>query len=217
MRRRRVIVMVVGIAALGCSGGPTTPKPACRKWPLRYSSGGATFTCDPSPALPSCSGFPVNLRVTWTYRSQSDFVHEADVPNRVLALDKTTQGCGTFVTTGCSTNSVKYEYDSEARLVRRERSWSQSLGAGGTLDVATFSAWDRRGRPTQGRIEANGASSPLTIVYDDARRTAQVSNGELVEQDPYGNVVREVRLQNGSPVEVLYAIESFQDVCEAVP
>jgi hypothetical protein len=215
--RTLAALALLAVAIPGCSHSPTGPTSACRKWPLRYSSGGATFTCDPSPALPSCSGFPVNLRVTWSYRSQSDFVHEADVPNRVLALDKTTQGCGTFVTSGCSTSTVKYEYDSEARVVRRERSWSQSLGAGGTLDVATFTAWDRRGRPTQGRIEASGDSSPLTVAYDDARRTAQASNGELVEQDPYGNVIREVRLQNGSPVEVLYAIESFQDVCEVAP
>jgi hypothetical protein len=214
--RIRVLALLVA-ATCGCSGGPTAPTAACRKWPLRYSSGGTTFTCDPSPALPSCSGFPVNVRITWSYRSQSDFVHEADVPNRVLALEKTTQGCGTFVTTGCSTNAVKYEYDAQGRVARRERSWSQSLGAGGTLDVATYTAWDRRGRPIQGRIEANGGSVPVSIVYDDARRTAESSNGELVEQDPFGNVIREVRLQDGSPVEVLYAIESFQDVCETPP
>jgi hypothetical protein len=217
MRRRLVVLALLVIATPDCSDGPTAPSRACRKWPLRYSSGGATFTCDPSPTLPRCSAFPVNLEVTWSYRSQSDFVHEADVPNRVLALEKASQGCGTFVTTGCSTNLVKYEYDAQGRVVRRERSWSHSLGAGGTLDVATFTAWDRRGRPTQGRIEANGEASPLSIVYDDARRTAQASNGELVEQDPYGNVIREVRLQDGSPVETLYSIESFQDVCEAAP
>jgi hypothetical protein len=215
--RALVPLALLVVVIPGCSDSPSAPKPACRKWPLRYSSGGATFTCDPSPALPSCSAFPINRRVTWSYRSQSDFVHEADVPNRVLALEKSTQGCGTFVTTGCSTNTVKYEYDAQGRVVRRERSWSQSLGAGVTLDIATYTTWDRRGRPTQGRIETNGASAPLTIVYDDTRRTAQASNGDLVEQDPYGNVIREVRRQDVAPVETLYSIESFQDVCETVP
>ena len=215
--RAALLILSFVLGSSGCSHGPTTPESTCRKWPLRYSSAGATFTCDPSPALPRCSAFPINRRVTWSYRSQSDFVHEADVPNRVLALERSTQGCGTFVTSGCSTDAVKYDYDAQGRVVRRERSWSQSLGAGGTLEVATYTAWDRRGRPTQGRIEANGASEPLSIVYDDARRSAQASNGEVVEQDPYGNVIREVRLQDGTPVETLYSIESFQDVCETGP
>jgi len=153
--------------------------------------------------------------VTWTYRSHADFVHEADVPNRILALRRETTGCGTFVTTGCSQSLVEYAYDPRGRLQRRERSWSHTLGGGGTIDVATYTAWDRSGRPTQGELEADGARVPLTIVYDDFRRIAQASNGELVEQDVHGNVIREAQLRDGRPAaETEYTIEAVQQVCE---
>jgi len=209
--------LAVGLLALaGCAGRvPTAPGPACRTWMLRYSDqSGRTFGCEARPLEPSCSAFPVYLTVTWTYRSHADFVHEADVPNRVLALRRQTTGCGTFVTTGCSHTVVDYAYDAQSRLRRRERSSSHSLGGGRTIDVATYTAWDRRGRPTQGELEADGARVPLTIVYDDSRRITQASNGELVEQDVHGNVIREAQLSDGRVVETEYAIEAFQQVCE---
>jgi hypothetical protein len=78
----------------------------------------------------------------------------------------------------------------------------------------TYTAWDRRGRPTQGVLEADGARVPLSIVYDDPRRIAQASNGELVEQDRHGNVIREVQLSGGRTVLTQYAIEAVQQVCE---
>jgi len=208
----------MGLLALaGCSGhGPTAPSRACRTWTLRYSDqNGRTFRCEASPLEPRCSAFPVNVTVTWTYRSHADFVHEADVPNRVLTLRRETTGCGTFVTTGCSHARIEYAYDAQSRVLRRERSSSHSLGGGGTIDVATYTAWGRRGRPTQGELEANGARVPLTIVYDDLRRIAQASNGELVEQDVHGNVIREARLRDGRPsFETDYKIEAVQQVCE---
>jgi hypothetical protein len=217
MRAPGLVLTLALVASHACSGGPAAPTRACRTWPLRYSDGRTTFTCEASSTTPSCSAFPVNLTITWGYRSRSDFVHEGDVPNRVLALGQSSRGCGTFVTTGCNTNQVAYEYDSQGRLVRRERSWSHTLGGGGTIDVVTYSAWDRRGRPTEGRIEANGQGAPLSITYDDGRRIAESSNGELVEQDVHGNVVREVQVRGGTVLEVLYTIESYQPVCEAAP
>jgi hypothetical protein len=152
--------------------------------------------------------------MTWSYRSQLDFVHEADVPNRILALDRVTVGCGTFVTTGCNSNRVKFDYDAQGRLVHRERSWSHSLGGSGTTDVVTYTAWDRHGRPTQGQVEKDGQTAPLTIVYDDLRRIAEASNGELFEQDIYGNVIREAQTQGESMFETLYTIDALQEVCE---
>ena len=203
----------------GCShDGPTAPSRACRKWPLRYTTGGMAFNCKASVPTPSCSAFPTSLDITWTYRSQSDFVHEADVPNRILAQSQTTQGCGTFVTTGCNTSFVKFDHDAQGRVVRRERSSRHSFGGGGGIsivaDVVTYTAWDGNGRPTQGQFERDGQTVPLTITYDDVRRIAQASNGDLVEQDAWGNVIREVVVQNGSSIETLYEIEAFQDVCE---
>lgn len=210
----RTLTLMLGLAStalVGCSHEPTAPSRPCRKWPLRYTTDGRTFNCKAlPPTTPSCSAFPTNLEITWSYRSQFDFVHEADVPNRILALGQTTVGCGSFATTGCNTSVVKYDYDAQRRLVRRERSWSHSLGGGGTIDIVSYTAWDRRGRPTQGEVEKDGGKAPLTIVYDDVRRIAQASNGDLVEQDAYGNVIREA----GSSFETLYTIEAFQDVCE---
>ena len=214
----RNFTLTLALTALaGCShDGSTAPTRPCRKWPLRYTTGGRTFNCKAlPPTTPSCSAFPISLEITWSYRSQFDFVHEADVPNRILAQSQTTQGCGTFVTTGCNTNIVKFDYDAQSRLVRRERSSSHSfgggVGSGATIDVVTYTAWDPRGRPTQGQVEKDGQTAPLTIAYDDVRRIAETSDGELVEQDAYGNVVREA----GPGFETLYEIEAFQDVCEA--
>jgi hypothetical protein len=182
---------------------------------LRYSdAGGRAFRCEAGSLEPSCSAFPVYLTVTWTYRSQADFVHEADVPNRIRALRRETTGCGTFVTTGCSHALVEYAYDAHGRLRQRERSSSHSLGGARTIDVATYTAWDRRGRPTRGELEADGVRAPLTIVYDDSRRIARASNGELVEQDVHGNVIREGWLSDGRSVETQYTIEAVQQVCE---
>jgi hypothetical protein len=212
----RFAVIVGLLAHAGCAGRtPTAPGPACRTWMLRYSNqGGPTFRCEARPLEPSCSAFPVNVTVTWTYQSHADFLHEADVPNRVRALRRQTTGCGTFVTTGCSHSLVEYAYDAQGRLRRRERSSSHSLGGARTIDVVTYAAWDRRGRPTQGVLEADGARVPLSIVYDDPRRIAQASNGELVEQDRHGNVIREVQLSGGRTVLTQYAIEAVQQVCE---
>lgn len=186
---------------------------------LRYSDqNGRTFRCEADSLQPRCSAFPANVTVTWTYGTRGDFVHEADVPNRVRALRRETVGCGTFVTTGCSQARVEYAYDSRGRLQRRERASGSSLGGGVTIDVATYTAWDLRGRPTAGELEANGARVPLTIVYDDARRLALTSNGELVEQDSLGNVVREAQLEDGVPTfETDYRIEAVQQVCEEGP
>jgi hypothetical protein len=215
---RLTLALPVILAIAACSNdGPATPTRACRRWPLRYSTGGATFTCDPSPSLPSCSAFPINIKVTWEYRSQADFVHEADVPNRVLALRQSTVGCGTFAVTGCRQEDVRYEYDSQGRLARRVRTWSHTLGGGGTFDEVTYSGWDRRGRPTQGQKQAEGQVSPLRIDYDDAQRTARASDGEVVQQDVFGNALSEVVVRGGSTSETIYSIQSYQDVCETAP
>src|SRR5262245_27017022 len=135
--RRPLLVLALALPAItgpACSHGPTAPSRACRKWPLQYSLGSLHMTCKTAATGASCSAFPTSFELTWGYRNRSDFVHEADVPNRVLALGKSSQGCGSFVTTGCQTNATRYEYDSQARLVRRERTWSHTLGAGGTID-----------------------------------------------------------------------------------
>lgn len=209
--RKHTLTLALALTALaGCShDGPAAPRRPCRKWLLRYTTGGRIFNCKAPSTTPSCSAFPTNLEITWSYRSQFDFVHEADVPNRILAQSQTTLGCGTFATTGCNTFVVKFDHDAQGRLVRRERSSSHSLGGGGTIDIVTYTAWDRHGRPTQGQVEKDGQRAPLTIAYDDVRRIAETSNGEVVEQDAYGNVVREA----GSSFETLYEIEAFQDVC----
>jgi hypothetical protein len=221
MRKLALTLALASNALAGCSnGGPATPSRPCRKWTLRYSTGGVPFACVASPTAPSCSAVPIdyNLTITWSYRSQSDFVHEADVPNRILALSRITLGCGTFVTEGCNTSLVKFAYDAQSRLVRRERSSSHNFGAGeisgGAFDVVTYTAWDRHGRPTQGQLQKDGQTAPLTVIYDDIRRRAQASNGELVEQDTHGNVIREVEIRAGSSYETLYTIEALQDVCE---
>lgn len=213
--RKLTLTLALALTALpGCSDGPAAPSRSCRKWPLRYSNGGMTLTCNADPMAPSCSAFPSYLTITWSYRSRFDFVHEADVPNRILALGRTTVGCGTFAYMGCNTGLVKFDHDSQARLVRRERSSRHSLGGGRTIDVVTYTAWDRHGRPTQGQVEKDGQTAPLTIVYYDVQRIAQASNGELVEQDIYGNVIREALIQGESTFETLYTIEAFQEVCE---
>ncbi len=206
--------LLLGIA---CSkGGPAAPSRACRQWPLRYSTDrGLTFNCEAGPVEGRCSAFPVSLQVTWTYRSRGDFVHEADVPNRLLALRRESVGCGSMASTGCAYSTVEYSYDSQGRLQRREDSARQSLSPGSTLEVTTFSEWDRHGRPTRGQVERESGDQPFTIAYDDALRVVQWSIGNRAEQDLNGNVVREVQvLDDGRVFERSYTIEAVQPVCE---
>src|SRR5262245_12806188 len=217
MRRRLLALAIPLITVHGCSHGPTAPRRSCRNWPLQYSYGSLPLKCEAGSARASCSAFPTTFTLSWGYRSRSDFVHEADVPNRVLALEQSSFGCGSFVTTGCNRTETRYAYDSQARLVRRERTWSQTLGAGGTTDVVTWSAWDRRGRPTQGRIERDGRTEDLQAEYDDALRVVRWSNGDAVVQDAFGNVIREIEVRNGGTYDVQYSIESYQQVCEDEP
>lgn len=215
----RPITLTVALAVLAsCSHGPTAPSRACRKWPHDEKIGAVQFVCRAFPPTnPGCDGTPVNF-LAWTYRTQFDFVHEADVPNRILAQSREITGCASFGN-GCYTSVIRFEHDSLGRLVRHERRWSYSmiLTDGEMSEVVRYTAWDRHGRPTQGQVEHGGETTPLTIAYDDVRRVVQASNGEVVEQDAYGNVIREAWVENGSSFETLYAIGTFQDVCEGDP
>ena len=197
----------------GCSHRPTAPSRSCRMWPLYLVIGAQPFTCYAELPRLSCNGIPINMAM-WVYRSEVDFFSEAAIPNHVLAQSREIIGCVGGMP-GCGTSLVKFDHDAQGRLVRRERSWSpQWHEGGGVADVTSYTAWDRYGRPTQGQVEQGGRTEPVTIVYDDVRRIAQASNGELVEQDAFGNVLREVWVRDGSAFETLYAIGKLQDVCE---
>jgi len=214
---RSLVLATMLLMLAACSGaGPSAPARACRQWPLRYSTDrGLAFHCEAGPSEGRCSAFPVSVEVTWTYASRADFVHEADVPNRILVRRRESVGCGSFSTTGCAYRTLEYAYDAKGRLLRREGSSRQSLGGGSSLEVTTFTEWDRHGRPTRGHLEGDASRVPITIGYDDVARVAHWSNGERVEQDPYGNVVHETLvLDDGRLFENTYVIESLQPVCD---
>ena len=137
-----------------------------------------------------------NIRTgrTNTYASLTACLEEPAVPNRVYKSRIVRRSFGTFAFQGGS-SSTHFSYDSQGRLLRRARcSGSDCSSLNKVNDVLDYTAWDPFGRPTRG-IYAPAReveSIEVSVAYDDERRTLSASNGEMVEQDRRGNVVREV-------------------------
>jgi hypothetical protein len=73
-----------------------------------------------------------------------------------------------------------------------------------------FNAWDGLDRPVAGLNTGRATTTPFSIVYDDARRTATWSNGDFVAQDANGNVIEE-----RSPIgHQVYTITFTAELCK---
>jgi YD repeat-containing protein len=97
----------------------------------------------------------------------------------------------TWAYIGSGGSTTAYGYDGAGRLTRRKRTSYYSLGGQNEtaeLDAVEYRSWDARGRPTAGILSAGGESEPLVLMYDDAARHVEASNGESVTRDADGNM-----------------------------
>lgn len=203
------------IAALALMGIPSCGKAhvedprVCRRWATAYTQDGQRFVCtfDGVHTL-MCTG---GSTLTWRYGSAADFVAEAQVPNRVLALNRSLQTGFTVVSS--STTFTEYRYDTSSRLLERRRSRRDFTGLR-ELDVIEYTAWDRLDRPISGTLRVGDRSQGITIRYNDSVRRMEASNGEAVTRDADGNVVMEtVVIGFGAPSVVNYVIQSTAQFC----
>lgn len=219
-------ILVASLAAVACGGGsssptaPSTTAQSCRTyatstravqtaslgaeradlWQMtstcRWNGDRLTCTQQYSDFRGDCQGARGDATWTATYASAADFVDEVaalpPVPKATsLAVTSTAGSCP-------SPFESRQQFDATGRLLRVSSSSSTNVAANSTK---TFTAWDARGRPTDGAFTNFRVTGPVVIRYDDATRTstevATYDNGTWVvttatTHDANGIVVREV-------------------------
>jgi hypothetical protein len=215
-RRLRGLALACLLGACGHAAPTAVTSPRCRAAPTRIIENGTPLTCSRGFTGEGlyllCSNSFETLETI--YRGVAEFVDERSVPGRIRALRRTRTGCS--LGGGCGTRTTSYEYDAAGRLLRRRRTFSNSLGAAGDIDTAEFTAWDSRGRPTRAILRARDGEREVTIAYDDARGAETWSDGEQLIRDGDANIVHEgtgFLDANGNAVTYDYVIESAETVC----
>lgn len=208
-------LVVVGAAILGISCGHSSPTERgrlCRLYPTAMVVDGSPRDCRLEGATLECEAGSSHWR--WKYGSTWDFVLEARAPNRILAKSRSYSWVGTFANQGSGGHVTDYQYDVGSRVVgrRREARWSLSPEKH-EYDRTEYDEWDQIGRPVAGTYWVGDQATPVSIWYDDARRTMRSSIGELAVQDPAGNLVREIEIIGGQPWARDYVIEATAEVC----
>lgn len=143
-----------------------------------------------------CEGARGDATYTATYGTAADFVDE------VSALPPAPTATSIAVASAAgscpSPFEARHQYDATGRLVRISSGSSTNFAANSTK---TFTAWDSRGRPTEGAFANFGVTGPITLRYDDAARSvtevASYDSGNWIvtittAHDANGVVVREV-------------------------
>ena len=189
MDTRAAAAVVLVVLATSCRSSHIEGTKVCRHYPTAFTESGRSYTCsfDGSTRF-ACDDTSRFVIQQWVYANQTDFLLEAQVPNRVLAQSRSFITLGLVVTS--STFVTDYLYDASGRLLERRRHRSD-VSRQLDLDTTQYTAWDSSGRPTAGTISAPEGTGPITIHYDDQARRMVASNGESVTQDANGNVVRE--------------------------
>lgn len=226
-RTRSIATLVAGMLTIGCGGQssttPTSPGASaqnCRTyatssravqtgvlgaeradlWELastcRWSGDRLTCAQQYSRFSGDCAGQPGGATWTATYASAADFVDEASV---VPPASKATSITVTSVAGLCpSPSESRLQYDGSGRLLRIVSGSPSNLAGNSTK---AFTAWDSRGRPTDGTFANFRVSGPVAIRHDEAARTTTevgtYDGGNWVittttGYDANGNVVREV-------------------------
>ena len=90
------------------------------------------------------------------------------------------------------------------------------------VDTITYTGWDTFNRPIAGEVSVPDGdptvpmptldTMPLSITYDDAARVMQASNGESVQRDKDGNIVKEVEF--GDAPETTYVVTGSATACQ---
>jgi hypothetical protein len=202
----RITAIPLALALAACHSSPTAPSRRCRRYPVRYTEDGAAGHCELAAARLDCYGGGAHR--SWQYASLSDFIAEAELPNFVLVRERTWSGGGPMLISYSSHTTVNaYE---GLRLLTRVRRASNAFAAW-TIDSVRYDRWDRFGRPTAGLITRGETTEALTLRYDDAAGTVELSNGEFTVRDRNGNVVEEAEF-GGSPR--VFVIQELVEVCE---
>ncbi|MCC7008949.1 MAG: hypothetical protein IT184_09050 [Acidobacteria bacterium] len=137
-----------------------------------------------------------------SYRSVAEFVDEVKVvPPLTLSIGTTASGGTAF--------SLVNGYDGQRRLTGFTNSSS-----GGAINTV-YTAWDSSGRPTAGSGSATGA---LTIVYNDAARTATTTitglGVQVATYDANGNPVTLLQNYGAGSVTTTTTILATGTVCK---
>jgi YD repeat-containing protein len=181
----------------------------CRRYATTFSEAGQPYQCTFDVRFLRCTG---SASTVWEYSGPSEFVLEAQVPNRILALTRSVSTGGPMLISA-STTRADYRYDGSGRLLERRR-WRNNVTGLRELDVVEYTAWDAFGRPTSGTIRAGDRSGAVTLQYDDAARRMEASNREAVIRDADGNIVREVVVIGfGEPSVVDTLIQGTTEFC----
>jgi YD repeat-containing protein len=208
--RAGLFACLVVIPACGGSSNIEGTK-VCRRYPTAFVESGRPYACTLDVRILRCNDSSGLVVQDWWYASSSDFVLEAQSPNRVRAQSRSFSTLGMLVSS--STVSTDYAYDGSGRLVQRRRRRSDVTGAR-ELDLTDYTSWDALGRPIAGTVSGPNGAGPITIRYDDAARRMDASNGESTTVDANGNVVREVVVYGfGSPGERDRTIQTTAEIC----
>ncbi len=178
----RPFLVVLAAMAISCGSDVPTASGTCRRYPsalLRPSGRHFPCTLSGGTLLECRDGFDY---WKWSYPSAVAFVEEAAHVGRfrMSSVERYVYG---FWSGGWE--SWEWTYDSSGRAIRRiERVGPNNVTVRPFVSsAAEFTAWDSRGRPTQGTVNA----APLTIEYDEDARTTTWSTGEATVQDRDGN------------------------------
>jgi hypothetical protein len=210
--RATIAATAVSCALGACGDPPGAASRNCRRYATRLNENGSVWECEFVPATLRCLISVSRLR-SFSYASVADFVREAGVPNRILAQERRSASGGPFLISFGGT-STSYRYDPDGRLIERVRTGTAFTGTT-LLESVRYTRWDVSGRPVAGEITTRGQVEPLSVTYDDVRRTARASNGERTVRDVHGNIVEEVEFSaalGGQPRE--FVVEAMAEVCE---
>jgi hypothetical protein len=183
-----IAVFVAILASAACGGnssGPTAPSNASQSCRVYATSSRAVQTVE-------LGSERVDL---WQMASTCRWNADRLLP----PVPKTTSIAVTSSAGSCpSPFEARHQYDATGRLVRISSGSSTNFAANSTK---TFTAWDSRGRPTEGAFTNFRVTGPVTLRYDDAARSvtevASYDNGNWVvttttAHDANGIVVRDV-------------------------
>ncbi len=226
MRLLTIASLVASLATAACGGSsssPTAPSTAAQScriyatstravqtvelgveradlWQMtsscRWNGDRLTCTQQYSDFRGDCSGARGDATWTATYAAAAEFVDEvAAVP----PIPKATSLAVTSTAGSCpSPFESRQQFDASGRLIRMSSSAASNLSANSTK---TLTAWDARGRPTEGSFTNFRVAGPVVIRHDDAARTSTevgtYDNGAWIittatTYDANGIVVREV-------------------------
>ena len=205
------VLLTCGVASWsGCARDlPSSSSRRCRRYATTVEVGGYTRTYALNGSA-NIYGWGTRscAQEGRRYASLSDFIEEAQVPNRTRASETFLYNyCGMLNSSGASRRT--YTYDDQGRLVASEGSSQWGYAGAASVSATKYTAWDARGRPLSGMILRGGTAIDFSIVYDDGARsmTTSYQDGEewYVQQDAYGNPIRDGSLT--------YTVIETEEIC----